>query len=264
MEQAFYIHDLNPQAFTLFGTSFHWYWINYLLGYLFVFYGGSFILKTQLNASSEKIFNYQKTLFLSWIGMFIGARLFYIVFYNPKLFMDSPDMIGKFWLGGMSFHGAIFGIFVSVVLINRFEKKICLRDFDLISLWAPIGIGLGRIGNFINGELAGRVTDVSWAVIFPRLYDQNPRHPSQLYESFFEGFLLFIILFSQRKRIRNAGELTSLFIIGYGVFRFFIEFFRLPDKQIGFIFSYFTLGQVFCLVMVVFGICFYRFTRTEN
>ncbi len=261
MEQAFfYVHDLDPKAFELFGMAFHWYWINYLFGYLFVYFGGANYLESI--GESEEVYFFQRTCFIAWLGLFIGSRIVYVLFYNLDLFLNNPNLIYRFWLGGMSFHGAVLGVILAILIGSQFKLSKMFLYLDAIALWAPIGLGLGRIGNFINGELAGRVTDVSWAVIFPRLYDNNPRHPSQLYEALGEGLFLFLFLIFIKSRYpQKRGVLGAGFLIGYGVIRFFIEFFRAPDPQIGYLLSYFTMGQLFCGGMILFGIFYLKVSQ---
>ncbi len=245
----FYTHDLDSVAFSFLGASLHWYWLFYLLGYSIIFYGGQYLIKKKLSPCHYN--DFIKTSFWAWIGLFLGSRVFYVLFYNLKLYINDPLQIIQIWRGGMSFHGALIGIGISTLYIAKLDRIKFFYFTDILSFFAPLCLFFGRIGNFINGELAGRVTDVPWAVIFPRIYDDQPRHPSQLYEALGEGLILFIVMIILRKKLQTPGLITKYFLLGYGLIRFLIEFFRMPDKQIGYIFGFLTLGQVFCLVMII-------------
>jgi phosphatidylglycerol---prolipoprotein diacylglyceryl transferase len=197
--------------------------------------------------------------FLVWatIGVVLGGRIGYVLFYDLPRYLAEPAEIIKLWHGGMSFHGGALGVCAAIFLFCR-ERKIALLGFaDIIACAVPIGLFFGRIANFINGELWGRPTDVDWAMIFPGDPDHLPRHPSQLYEAFLEGIVLFLLLwvlqrfFSARRR---QGLLTGTFLAGYGVARIIVEFFRQPDAQLGFLFAGATMGQLLSLPLVIVGI----------
>lgn len=187
------------------------------------------------------------------LGLLIGARLGYVVFYNFSFYLRNPLELFAVWHGGMSFHGGLIGSVAAGFIFCKKFKIDFWNTADLIAVTAPIGLGLGRLGNFINGELYGRVTDVPWAVVFPS-GGLVPRHPSQLYEFVLEGVVLFTVLWTLRRKHYKTGILTSLFIVLYGVFRFFVEFFREPDVQLGYVLDIFTMGQVLSLSMVVAGL----------
>lgn len=264
MEQTFFSHSFSPVAFYFFDTPILWYWLNYLIGYVLVLYGGIWFIgkndnyfnKTQNGELTTLEFN--NFLIFAWLGLFFGARLIYVVFYNFDFYKSHLIEIPQFWKGGMSFHGAILGIFITgqILLGKNYFKKYAF--LDVISIFAPLGLMFGRIGNFINGELIGRPAQLPWSVIFPK-NDLIPRHPSQLYEAFGEGlFLFFILFYIARKSLNNhsdnrPGIISAYFLIFYGFIRFLIEFFREPDPQIGYFFSIFTLGQIFCLAMILLG-----------
>jgi phosphatidylglycerol:prolipoprotein diacylglycerol transferase len=183
----------------------------------------------------------------------IGARLGYVLFYNLPMFLDCPLEIPAFWHGGMSFHGGLIGVVCAGVLFCWKNKKSFWKIADLMIVTAPIGLGLGRIGNFINGELYGRVTQVPWGMIFAK-GGPLPRHPSQLYESTLEGGVLFLILWFLKDKRLPAGSLLGTFLVCYGAFRFFVEFLREPDAHLGFIFGPFTMGQALSAFMIAGGI----------
>jgi phosphatidylglycerol---prolipoprotein diacylglyceryl transferase len=193
------------------------------------------------------------------IGLVIGARLGYVLFYDLSTYVREPLNIFAVWHGGMSFHGGMIGTLFAGYLCCRKYKVDFWSAADTVIVTAPLGLGAGRLGNFINGELYGRVTDVPWAMVFPA-GGPLPRHPSQLYEFGLEGILLFIILWSLKNRKHVSGEMAAVFLILYGLFRFILEFFREPDVQLGFIAGPFTMGQVLS-VLTLLGGCILFFIR---
>ena len=197
------------------------------------------------------------------ISIIIGGRLGYVIFYNLDYFISNPIDIFKVWEGGMSFHGALIGIIIGTYLFSS-KKNIPVFFFlDVIACVSPIGIFLGRIANFINGELIGKVTTVSWSVIFPTV-DSLSRHPSQLYEALLEGVVLFFILNKIIfKKVYKMGTCSYLFLIYYGVFRIISEFFREPDAQLGYIFNLFSMGTFLSFLMILVGI-FLKIFREKN
>lgn len=227
-----------------------WYGLMYVLGfsisYLLVRYQ---MKKRGLRISKAEI---DDLYFYAVLGLIMGARLGYVLFYNLKMYLENPLEIPAFWHGGMSFHGGLIGVIVAGLLFCRRNKKSFWKLADLVIVTAPIGLGLGRIGNFINGELYGRVTDIPWAMIFPK-GGPFPRHPSQLYESALEGGALFLILWLLKDKKIPAGGLLAIFLCLYGIFRFSIEFLREPDPQLGFILGPFTMGQILSSFMIIGG-----------
>jgi len=198
----------------------------------------------------------QDLVFYLAIGLIIGARLGYLAFYqyNDYLFyLKHPLEIFATWHGGMSFHGGLVGAVIAGWFFCRRRGLPFWAVADSVVVTAPIGLGLGRLGNFINGELFGRPTTVPWAMVFPE-GGPVPRHPSQLYEALLEGFVLFTLLWYLRQRTFQDGMMVAFFLILYGVFRFFIEFFRLPDPQLGFVLGILSMGQMLCLAMILIGI----------
>jgi phosphatidylglycerol:prolipoprotein diacylglycerol transferase len=193
------------------------------------------------------------------VGVIVGARLGYCIFYNPSHYVQNPLKIFAVWEGGMSFHGGLIGVFLGGWLYTKKSRKSYLALGDLAALAAPLGLFFGRIGNFINAELYGRITDMPWGMVFPNGGDL-PRHPSQLYEAFFEGPVLFVMLVLLSKRVRPRGFVLAAFLVGYGSFRFLLEFFREPDAQMGFILGPFTMGQILCSAMVGAGFGLFRIT----
>ncbi len=248
--------NINPEIVHVGPLSIRWYGLMYLFGF-----GASYVLvNVRLRKAGGSIAgremhpDFLQALYTYVVaGLIVGARLGYVVFYDLGAYLHKPWEIFAVWHGGMSFHGGLIGALAAGLLCCRKYGAEPLSVGDLVIPTAPIGLGLGRLGNFINGELFGRVTDVPWAMIFPN-GGPFPRHPSQLYEFFFEGVLLFVILWVVKDRNRVRGGLTALFLILYGLFRFSIEFFREPDPQLGFIIGPFTMGQALSGIMVGAGV----------
>ena len=245
--------NFNPVAIDLGPITITWYSLSYILGLIFAWRYMLYLAKNYYSIKCSAIDSYFNNLIL---GVIIGGRLGYVFLYNFDYYSIHPIEILYLWQGGMSFHGGLIGVIVAQIITSNKYKINFLTLTDISSLSAPFGFMLGRIANFINGELYGRVTQHPIGIIFPN-GGNLPRHPSQLYEAFFEGFILFLILnflfyFSKIKSL--TGMLSGVFILLYGVFRFLIEFFREPDAQLGLIFSSLTLGQILCLVMTIVGL----------
>ena len=202
------------------------------------------------------------------IGIILGGRLGYVLFYNATYYFEFPLKILALWEGGMSFHGGLIGVIIATFLFSKSRNIPVFEMSDILVCVAPVGLFLGRIANFLNAELFGRITyQVPWAIIFPH-GGPEPRHPSQLYEALTEGVLLFVILnaifwFSSHLR-KRTGFLTGMFFLLYGVFRFFIEYTREPDGHLGFVFNNFTMGQVLSFPMVLLGIYIIRKSSYKN
>jgi phosphatidylglycerol:prolipoprotein diacylglycerol transferase len=200
--------------------------------------------------------------FVTWavLGIVLGGRLGYILFYDLAQYIEHPLRVFAVWQGGMSFHGGLLGMIIAMALFARRHHLRFFQLTDPVAAATPIGLFLGRLANFVNGELYGRPTDVPWAMVFPRdLPLQLPRHPSQLYEAGLEGILLFIVLFVAVRRfnvLRKPGMESGLFLVGYGICRIIAEYFRQPDFQIGYLIGGTTMGQILSLPMIAFGIAF--------
>jgi phosphatidylglycerol:prolipoprotein diacylglycerol transferase len=252
---------INPILVELGPFRLSWYGLMYVLGfaasYLLVLYQ---MKRKDFGISKLEVENLYFYLIL---GLVIGARLGYVLFYDLKMYLADPLEIVAIWHGGMSFHGGLIGVLIVGIIFCWKNKKSFWNVSDLIIVTVPIGLGLGRIGNFINGELYGRATQVPWGMIFPK-GGPLPRHPSQLYESGLEGGLLFLILWFLKDRRLPAGSLLALFLVFYGAFRFFVEFFREPDAQLGFILGPFTMGQVLCTLMMTGGILLMIYLRMKQ
>ena len=253
--------DFNPIMIHLGPIKVSWYGMMYVLGFI----GSYLLVRYQMKRKDFGItrLEVENLYFYLIIGLMVGARLGYVLFYDLKMYLSDPLEIFAIWHGGMSFHGGLIGVLIVGVLFSWKNKKSFWKLADLIIVTAPIGLGLGRIGNFINGELYGRVTSVPWGMIFPR-GGPMPRHPSQLYESALEGGVLFAILWYIRDKKLPTGGLLAFFLILYGIFRFLVEFYREPDAHIGFILGPFTLGQVFSFIMIGGGAILFFFLSKKG
>lgn len=247
--------SIDPVAFALGPFQIRWYALAYLAGFLIGWRYCRFLAARDPDRapSAEHIDD-----FLSWAiaGVILGGRIGYVVFYQPDLYLHDPLAVLRIWQGGMSFHGGLVGLVCALLIYARRARIPVLRLSDLVSCVAPIGLFFGRMANFVNGELYGRHTSVPWGVVFPG-GGPDPRHPSQLYESALEGAVLFAILFfaARRADVRaREGLLSGIFLAGYGIFRLFVEFFREPDVQIGYLFAGATMGQMLCLPMILAGL----------
>jgi len=237
-----------------------WYGLMYVFGFLASYFLVLYQMKHKdFGISRQEV---DSIYFYLALGLIIGARLGYVLFYDLSMYRKDPFEILFIWRGGMSFHGGLIGVLVGWFIFCWKNKKSLWRTADLFVITAPIGLGLGRIGNFINGELYGRVTQVPWGMIFPK-GGPLPRHPSQLYESALEGGVLFFILWFMKDKKLPPGGLLAVFLSLYGGFRFFLEFFREPDVQLGFVFGPFTMGQVLSSFMIAVGIFLLFFLKKE-
>ncbi|MFN3234249.1 MAG: prolipoprotein diacylglyceryl transferase [Gammaproteobacteria bacterium] len=243
--------NIDPIAFHLGPVPVHWYGMMYLFGFL----AGWLLLRWRAK-HSQGLWTPQYVadlIFYGALGLIIGGRVGYIVFYDFSGFLHEPWMIFKIWEGGMSFHGGLLGAILALWLYGRHIGKGLFDMTDFVAPIVPIGLGAGRLGNFINGELWGRVTDMPWGMVFPRA-DLLPRHPSELYEFLLEGVLLFAVLWCYSSKKRPKMAVSALFLLGYGLVRFLVEFFRQPDIQLGFIaWHWVTMGQLLSIPMILVG-----------
>jgi len=223
--------------------------------YIVSFFCALFIAKRYLKeiGLDEKIHFLENLLFYSFLGLIIGARLGFCFFYYPDYFLANPLEILKVWKGGMSFHGGLIGALIAGFAYIKKSKENFLFWADVVVIPAPLGLFFGRIGNFINGEIYGKPTDLPWGMIFPD-GGPVPRHPVQLYESITTGLFLFLIMYSIRHKSLPAGAKFGLFLVLYGIFRFMFEFIREPAQSFPLFFGWMTMGQVLCILMVSFGI----------
>ena len=255
-----FINNFDPVAFQILSLEIRWYSLAYIFG---IIIGWSLCKKIFIKNSdiSGKFDDYITYLI---IGIILGGRLGYVLFYNFNYYSHNILDIFKIWQGGMSFHGGLLGIILSSTIFAKKNNQDPFEYMDLVSLVAPIGIFFGRLANFINSELYGKTTEVLWSVTFTKV-DNLPRHPSQLYEAVLEGAILFLILMYFRKKnyLTKPGLISGLFLIFYSIFRFFVEFFRMPDEQLGYLILNLSMGQIISLIFITIGtILFY--IKNEN
>ena len=258
-----FIHNLNPIFINLGPLSIRWYSLAYIFGILLGLYYGKYLIKyfyTKINISEKNLDDY-----VIWAvgGIILGGRLGYVFFYNLEYYITSPEDILKVWNGGMSFHGGLLGIILSSFLFSKKNRISFWSLTDLLACISPIGIFFGRIANFINAELVGKVTDVPWALVFPQ-YDKLARHPSQLYEALLEGVALFLIMnFLIRKKNIKSGYLSILFLVLYSLFRMIGELFREPDQQLGYLLFGLSMGSILSLLTISAGCVFVLFFKQK-
>jgi len=261
-----YTHNLEPVLLDFGIIVIRWYSLAYIFGIVFGWWFGkkiiSHILKnTNLNF---KLNDFDDLISYLIISIIAGGRIGYVIFYNFEYYISNPLEIIKVWEGGMSFHGALIGIIIGTYLFSKKRGVPTFFMLDIIACVAPIGIFFGRIANFINAELIGKVTNVSWSVIFP-LVDTLPRHPSQLYEAMLEGIILFLILnILIFKKNYKIGTSSCLFLIFYGIFRVISEIFREPDTQVGYLLDLFSMGTVLSFFMIVSGFVILRILKKNE
>jgi phosphatidylglycerol:prolipoprotein diacylglycerol transferase len=246
-----FINNFDPVAIEFFSIKIRWYSLAYITGILLGWYLAKrkFITSDNLNKRFDDYITY------IIIGVIFGGRLGYVILYNPSYYLNNIFDIFKIWQGGMSFHGGLIGIIISSVIFAKKNNNDLFEYLDIIALVAPIGIFFGRIANFINSELYGHETSVPWAVQFIKI-DTLYRHPSQLYEALLEGFVLFLILlfFWNRNYLKKTGKLSALFLIIYSFFRFLIEYYRVPDEQLGYLILNLTMGQIISIIFCIIGL----------
>ena len=252
-----FINNFDPVAFSIFSLELRWYSMAYIFGILIGWIvAKKFFIKTY--ELKEKFDDYITFLIL---GIIIGGRLGYVMFYNFGYYMNNFSEIFRIWQGGMSFHGGLLGVIITSIWFAKRNNQNPYIYLDVVSIVAPIGIFFGRVANFINSELYGTETNLPWGVKFLKV-DNLYRHPSQLYEALFEGVILFIILIYLKKKIsmRAPGLISAMFLILYSSFRFIIEFFRVPDEQLGYIFLNLSMGQIISLIFLIIG-CYLGYTK---
>jgi phosphatidylglycerol:prolipoprotein diacylglycerol transferase len=249
----FYHPEFDPVAFHIGALAVRWYGLMYLIGFaLALILGRSRIRSNQ--SSPMSIREFDDLLFYIVLGVIIGGRLGYSIIYDLGNILQTPLSVFYVWKGGMSFHGGLIGVCIAVVVYAKVKQKNWLVLGDFVAPLVPLGLAAGRVGNFINGELWGRPTDMPWAIVFPQSGSFIDRHPSQLYEFFFEGLVLFMILWALSKKQRPVGVISGCFLVCYGFFRFLIEFMREPDQHLGLLSLGLSMGQWLCVPMVFIGL----------
>lgn len=245
-------HDIDPIAVALGPLQIHWYGLMYLVGFGSAWFLGNRRAKRPASGWNEQ--QVSDLIFWGAIGVVLGGRFGYVLFYNFSQFLADPLWLFAIWEGGMSFHGGLLGVIAAIAYFAHHYKKSFFAIGDFVAPLIPIGLGAGRLGNFIGGELWGRATDQSWGVVFPRVGDGLARHPSQLYEFVLEGVVMFVALWWYSAKPRPRMAVSGLFLLLYGLFRSAVEFFREPDGHIGFIaLDWLTMGQVLSLPMIILG-----------
>ncbi|MDQ7984862.1 prolipoprotein diacylglyceryl transferase [Pseudomonas sp. G34] len=244
--------NIDPVALDLGFLQIHWYGLMYLVGI-----GGAWFLASRRLHAFDPTWSKEKLsdlVFWVAMGVIVGGRLGYVLFYDLPAYIANPLLILEVWKGGMSFHGGLIGVMLATLWFARRNGKSFFELMDFIAPLVPIGLGAGRIGNFINAELWGKVTDVPWAMVFPT-GGPEPRHPSQLYQFALEGVALFVILWVYSRKPRPTMAVSGLFAVCYGIFRFIVEFVRVPDAQLGYLaWGWLTMGQVLCVPMILAGL----------
>ena len=256
-----FTNNFDPVAFQIFSFEIRWYSLAYIMGILL----GWLYCKKKIINDKALLDLFDDFITYLIIGIIFGGRLGYVLFYNLGYYLKNPIEIFFLWNGGMSFHGGLIGVVLATLLFSKKNKIKPFVFLDIVSLAAPIGIFFGRVANFINSELYGRPTELPWSVKFITIDNIN-RHPSQLYEAFFEGIILFMILshFTKVGYLRKPGLISSMFLIFYSFFRFIIEFFRNPDPQIGYIALNLTLGQLISIIFLILGGILFLNKKNEN
>ena len=248
-----YTHNLEPVLSDFGFLVIRWYSLAYIFGILIGWWLGKRIILKRFQNINFNIKEFDNLITYIIISMLIGGRIGYVLFYNSGYYLSNPFDILKIWEGGMSFHGALIGVILGTYWFSIKKNIPTFFLLDIVSFVAPIGIFFGRVANFINGELVGKTTDVFWGIIFPNI-DNNIRHPSQLYEAFFEGVVLFIIMnIILFRNNYKTGTCSYMFLFFYGIFRTFSEFFREPDSQVGFLFNLMSMGTILSFFMILAG-----------
>ncbi len=247
-----FINNFDPVAIEIFSLEIRWYSLAYIMGILI----GWYLSKKIINNNIKMQFDDYVTYVI--IGLILGGRLGYVLFYNPTFYINNFLDIFKIWQGGMSFHGGVIGIIIASVIFSKKRDVNVFEYLDIIALVSPIGIFFGRIANFINSELYGYETSVPWAVKFIKI-DDLYRHPSQLYEAFLEGVILFLLMiyFWKKNKFKTQGKLSALFLIFYSFFRYIVEYFRVPDEQLGLLIFNLTMGQLISFIFFILGLYIY-------
>ena len=255
-----FINNIDPIAFQIFSLEIKWYSLAYIFGIIF----GWLYCKKILTNEQKLLVLFDDLITYIIVGVILGGRLGYVIIYNLEYYLENLLEIFMIWNGGMSFHGGLIGVLVAVTMFSKKHKIDSYIFLDLISLAAPIGLFLGRIANYINSELYGKETEVAWSVKFIMI-DNISRHPSQIYEAIFEGFILFFLLnYIYKKNIFvKPGLISSMFLIFYSLFRFFLEFFRAPDPHLGYLVFQLTLGQIISVIFLIFGIYLFFIKKNE-
>lgn len=263
--------EFDPVAIRIGPLAVHWYGLTYLAAFAAFMLLGRLRLRhppyAQLAAEGQwRTSDVDDILFTGVLGVILGGRLGYCLFYKPSFYLAQPLEIFKIWQGGMSFHGGMLGVIAAILWFAWSRKRALLQVTDFVVPCVPAGLAFGRIGNFINGELWGRIADASlpWGMVFPQSGSFEPRHPSQIYQALLEGLLLFIVLWLYARKQRSTGKVSALFLLGYGSLRFAAEYFREPDSFLGTLGLGLSMGQWLCLPMIAGGIALWGWAHLQH
>ena len=256
-----FINNFDPVAIHIFSIEIRWYSLAYIVGIIL----GWTYCKKKLIKDKHILDLFDDFITYLIIGVILGGRIGYVLFYNFEFYINNLLDILKVWEGGMSFHGGVIGIVITSVLFAKKNNQNTFLYLDIVALVAPIGIFFGRIANFINSELYGTISNLPWAVTFIQI-DNQPRHPSQIYEALLEGLILFLILlyFRNRRNFSKPGLISGLFLIFYSIFRFIVEFFRVPDDQLGYLIFNLTMGQLISFIFLIIGLIIFFLKKNEQ
>ncbi len=255
-----FINNFDPVAIEIFSIEIRWYSLAYIIGILLSWY-----LAKKFFVSKNIKYKFDDYITYVIIGLILGGRLGYVLFYNIDYYLINIFDIFKIWQGGMSFHGGVIGIIIATLIFSRKNNGHVFEYLDIVALVSPIGIFFGRIANFINSELYGHETSMPWAVQFIQI-DNLYRHPSQIYEAILEGVILFLLLifFWNKEKFKTPGKLSSLFLIFYSTLRFIVEYFRVPDEHLGYLILDLTMGQLISIIFLIIGLSLYYFINDSK
>ncbi|GAA0775884.1 prolipoprotein diacylglyceryl transferase [Castellaniella ginsengisoli] len=248
---------IDPVALQIGPIAIHWYGLMYLAGFGLAWLLGRWRIQHHPAANGLTLRDLEDIIFYGVLGVILGGRLGYVLFYKLDDYLAHPLMIFEVWQGGMSFHGGLIGVILAMLVFARKRGRTLLEIGDFIAPLIPLGLAAGRLGNFINGELWGRPTDLPWGMVFPGAADGTPRHPSQLYEMGLEGLALFVLVWCFARKPRPTGQVGAVFLMGYGVFRFMVEFTREPDDFLGLLAGGLSMGQWMSLPMILIGLALF-------
>lgn len=258
-----FVHpQFDPVALHIGPVAIHWYGLMYLVGFSLVWLLGKWRIKRGLTALTIR--DLEDLIFYCVLGVIVGGRLGYALFYKPADYLSNPIELLYVWQGGMSFHGGLLGVLLVLFLFARKKKMPFLAVGDFLAPLIPLGLAAGRLGNYINGELWGRATHMPWGMVFPQSGDGLPRHPSQLYELALEGLLLFVVLWWFARKPRPLGQVSALFLIGYGLLRFAVEYTREPDAFLGLLAGGLSMGQLLSLPMIAAGAVIFLWSARKS
>lgn len=248
---------IDPIALQIGPLAIHWYGLMYLAGFGLAWLLGRWRIQHHPSPAGLTLRDLEDIIFYGVLGVVLGGRLGYVLFYKFDDYLAHPLSIFEVWQGGMSFHGGLIGVTLAMLFFARRRGQPLLAIGDFIAPLIPLGLAAGRLGNFINGELWGRPTDLPWGMVFPGAHDGTPRHPSQLYEMGLEGFALFILMWWFARKPRPTGQVSAVFLMGYGLFRFLVEFTREPDDFLGLLAGGLSMGQLLSLPMILIGLALF-------